>query len=102
MTHTPGPWTVQGLESQEVQAKERRLRIALICHPSHGPSVESQANARLIAAAPDAINALHLASHALRLLSEQGGDIPFWNVGGGGYAASVAVREAIAKAEDRP
>ena len=42
------------------------------------------------------LSALCMANHVLKQISEQAGDVPFWNVGGEGYETHVAVLEAIA------
>lgn len=54
--HTPGPWIATGYKSTVVNDSQGNT---LAIHPSHDGSVETaQANARLIAAAPDLLAAL--------------------------------------------
>jgi len=63
-THTPGPWNVTGLYVRE---RDGGL-IASILDLWHGqrtPKAEKNANARLIAAAPDMLFALHRCIDAL-------------------------------------
>lgn len=60
--HTPGPWHVFGAQSVLVALDKDRI---VNCRGFHSPSpvtiAESQANARLIAAAPAMLAALELA-----------------------------------------
>ena len=56
--HTPGPWVLHQTFADEVVAKEGIVKIA-DCHEDLGISkIEREANAHLIAAAPDLLNAL--------------------------------------------
>jgi hypothetical protein len=57
------------------------------------------ADARLIAAAPELLDALTLALAALRECSEDAGDVPRWNAGGIGYAACRRARTLLARVE---
>ena len=50
--HTPGPWKVVGLSVISDSG--------IICNPPSGPIDELEANARLIAAAPDMLEALEM------------------------------------------
>lgn len=56
--HTPGPWTVSPLHTEEVWAPAvvYGKRIATC---QHWPQHDSEANARLIAAAPDLLDLLN-------------------------------------------
>lgn len=56
MTHTPGPWRVAVSHSRVIQAEGRRIATAH-SHTTQ-PAAEGDANARLIAAAPDLLAAL--------------------------------------------
>ena len=53
MTHTPGPWRVSGFRAV-VDAKNAKIGIALADEVTKG---EARANARLIAAAPELLEA---------------------------------------------
>lgn len=88
--HTPGPWYVdtQAKRADYIRAVGDELpgtcAVAQMC--SRGGWSESNANARLIAAAPDLLEALELCLHAVKLAG--------WE---GDYSAQKA-RAAIAKA----
>ena len=57
--HTPGPWTRHKWHSQEDQISAKGGTIALVSHiHTLVPEAEADANARLIAAAPDLLAAL--------------------------------------------
>lgn len=89
--HTPGPWWKDGrIVRPANEAHPRRAAIAA-CALSHGigeAAVEDDANARLIAAAPELLEAL------LGLLHEDGGSLAYSK----SNPACVAARAAIAKA----
>ena len=56
--HTPGPWTVDGLVTKDLDVISPDGRIAMIdCDDIDTDTLE--ANARLISAAPDLLAALH-------------------------------------------
>lgn len=59
MTHTPGPWAV-GLREDQTIFTENLLRVATV----ECPRKEWKANARLIAAAPDLLEALEMVRDA--------------------------------------
>ena len=58
--HTPGPWRFNPRVecAGTVSADAVGLRVALICAPGTGRTSETDANANLIAAAPDLLAAL--------------------------------------------
>ncbi len=92
--HTPGPWTSDEHEHDEpyqpirIRAAGRTLcKIWLDDAPVHDFNAEQRANARLIAAAPEMLNALHKAEQQLDY--------------GQFDAAQDVLRAAIAKAEGR-
>lgn len=58
--HTPAPWHV----ANGVQIRSERDQIAKVWMMRHG---EGQANAHLIAAAPDLLDALEVAADALEM-----------------------------------
>lgn len=102
MAHTPGPWK-QGKDWQDIEAHDpldspRPWGIATVadsCGYGNGSS-ESQANARLIAAAPDLLAACKgMAEEAANILAN---DDPSSDKG----QASQALLDAIAKAEKEP
>lgn len=65
---------------------------------------ETEANARLIAAAPDLLKAAKYAHAVLDELSSitpEAVDPGTWNEGGDGFGAFMALRAAIAKAEGK-
>jgi hypothetical protein len=55
--HTPGPWTAT---SRRVTAPETEDRLGLDVHIYGGNGQDNAANARLIAAAPDLLEALKM------------------------------------------
>ena len=84
MTHTPGPWYV--LSGTIIRSKDRGF-IASTPAANIPTFEEDRANARLIAAAPDLLEALKLVHHAWR------GDYDM-------AQAMKTVKQAIARAED--
>lgn len=66
MKHTPGPWVTYDDDITQVIAsdKDRTLRMGCVFHDSKNLDVV-QANARLIAAAPEILEALILAYEEL-------------------------------------
>jgi hypothetical protein len=97
--HTPGPWKVtgKGPYREIVAAKDD----APIGYRTYGGDSEAQANAHLIATAPELLTALKgirfLVPHGLNWLDERGSDREHAR----GEAALVALDAAIAKAEGR-
>ena len=71
-THTPGPWTTKKLDigtydvcrcgNDEIRTRVCRLHASQI-QPEHGGTIE--ANARLIASAPDLLAALERLAHPM-------------------------------------
>jgi len=91
--HTPGPWQV----SNDNVVHNGEARVAKVLR-HRGWESDDEANARLIAAAPEMLEALH------GILSQENAAV----IGNGGpwndpvtRAAFNAVRAAIAKAEGR-
>lgn len=97
MKHTPGPWNVfptgiEGKHGPTVSIDKNPLKI--IARPDwHGDHQEYLANATLIAAAPDLLEALQ---SLMADLQDAGDDRNPEN--GNEYAACINAREAIAKA----
>lgn len=94
-SHTPGPWEADRVA---VWARERRHLICFVeTFRGDEDNAEAEANARLIAAAPDLLAALH----DLAPVAVSAGKL----VGSGNNAEIVkrigAARAAIAKAEGR-
>ena len=94
--HTPGPWETYGDDKSDIRpaTKAGKNRIIAQCP---GYKTERQANARLIAAAPDLLEALQRAVAC--------GIVPTTSVLDGGAASyseqvrtADAIRAAIAKA----
>lgn len=61
--HTPGPWSVHGDHKTMIGCDDRKMMLAEVlyehvCTEWGRPIVEAQANARLIAAAPELLVAL--------------------------------------------
>jgi hypothetical protein len=86
--HSPGPWHYQqksDVYTHIVRADKHRF----ICQLSHHP--EAEANARLIAAAPELLEALKSATFALALIAQADGNESYLEV----------AHAAIAKAEGR-
>ena len=71
MKHTPGPWHVgeeRGFANNRVWAVDRKHPIAMLLSQGMSPpdlDPEAQANAKLIAAAPDLLAALETLCKAL-------------------------------------
>lgn len=102
--HTPGPWAYQAKPGPRELTFKRRHWVIGSTVTGHGvgiafgdgPGEPDDANARLIAAAPDMLEAL---KHADEWLDELGCDCATDEPG---TCAFCLVRAAIAKAEGRP
>ena len=76
--HTPGPWVVDPDSPTDISpADDLRLGIASICHADEAGGRwefgrQSKANAKLIAAAPDLLEALIKLHESLESLNESG------------------------------
>ena len=89
-SHTPGPWEANGYD-----VRQPRGRYIAYCGPSHTPDdvypksckIEDEANARIIAAAPELLNVLEDIIH---------------DTGTGGYWWGEKALAAIAKAKGEP
>src|SRR5687768_8581548 len=99
--HTPGPWTVEEYGDDDAPAlvihKDIETRVCFMATPgSHGDPAKIEADAFLIAAAPDMWGALHEARLQIEYL-----DAKFQPTGTS--AATLArIERALAKAEPRP
>jgi hypothetical protein len=94
MKHTPGPWVFY---DDSNDGKTNRIEIVAIgktiAHIYHSVPQEDVPNARLIAAAPDLLEALKNAAEAFEVASE-GEGINF-------HLYAEDARAAIAKAEEK-
>lgn len=93
--HTPGPWTVhtkvKGLNGIGIHSANGGYVYVATVHDGFGNGTPpSEANARLIAAAPEVLSALQSAHRMLTILFEQ------YNYGDSGLIRECG--EAIAKA----
>ena len=97
--HTPGPWKTQRVHSgriiytetqRDFETKETRTLAFLVRNEAQFPVEQSDANGRLIAAAPDLLAALYASEIALRSVLRQNVQVD---------AAFEHVGAAIAKAQ---
>lgn len=76
---TPGPWTIRKASrgpSWYVEGQHTRARSPWLVADVDGMGDENEANARLIAAAPDLLAALEACEEVLRLVNEAAGPVP--------------------------
>ena len=96
--HTPGPWEAH--ENGHIYAEERASAVARIFENSYHRDGEAQANARLIAAAPDMLAALERFDVYLdRFTDCEGSDLTGAYLSYEGQQAIAAARAAINKAK---
>lgn len=90
--HTPGPWHVDGFNLTAVIHQIGHTRWETLCDCStKGKDIEERkANAKLIAAAPDLLEA---AIHAVKALEKL-------NSGDDGYQAMIELEQAIKRATE--
>lgn len=91
--HTPGPWKVASTQAKEVH----NVKIGVVARPSGRTFQEMEANARLIAAAPEMLEALKACLPLLTYWYEQRQD----HLGPVEKSCVGQVRDAIAKAEGK-
>lgn len=94
--HTPGPWLYEGHPNALIIWSDEKSRSTEICHITpHGDLHNSvgEANARLIAAAPELLEAclFVMKYHNMHLDKADGNELPF--------QLSDVVKAAIAKAQ---
>jgi hypothetical protein len=103
-SHTPGPWTDQSIDHSQWGVYDARGRVVAQAQqikplPEDLKQVERTANARLIAAAPELLEALEEAENALadyvQTIEKTGASLNY------GRAVLLRARAAIAKAEGR-
>lgn len=111
--HTPGPWIIHKSKFTFAIQSSTEPHAGLICHvyAKGDPSAdevgfsrpeEAQANAKLIAAAPDLLAALHLALESLeRVAPPVRPEIPSYMQASWCSLSLDAIREALAKAEGK-
>ena len=113
--HTPGPWTVHFHDSQEwhITALKGEPRLGhtewhalAIAYgndktPYEGRDI-AEANARLIAAAPDLLEACKAAALTLREFARHCHESGWNNLGSEVGKAAIPLEAAIAKAEGQP
>lgn len=92
--HTPGPWKSGGCVVWE---SDGDLICDLISFGSKRDNDTIEANARLIAAAPDMLAALKVARLEFADMAETAGDDDHFNEGGSAYEAIQLIKAAIAK-----
>jgi hypothetical protein len=73
--HTPGPWTVEGDDKTMIGADDGKMMLARAEYQHVVPAwcrskVEAQANARLLASAPDLLAAAALAADTIDSLHD--------------------------------
>lgn len=102
--HTPGPWKIHSRPGNitivsEVDRDELNIHYESICQIPQTWATPREANARLIAAAPEQNDALHLAEDTLSKASDALESAGMEDARGLVRSTLIAVREAIARAE---
>jgi hypothetical protein len=101
MTHTPGEWTTDRLDPEGIAIYADHRRIALV----NDEIDEVDANAKLIAAAPDLLAALKAAlpylEHSVKFYRYQQAGHEFWPNREEAEGNITEARAAIAKAEGK-
>jgi hypothetical protein len=93
--HTPGPWVARQSAHGPIDIFDSQERDVVTVYGGGVPSEHKQANARLIAAAPELLDALKAMDAAIcEGFETQAGRMA-------GRKALIAARAAIAKAEGR-
>jgi hypothetical protein len=108
IAHTPGPWYCNKTGEMKYSGftiREKKTARSICAYASNGkrPLEEQQANANLIAAAPELLEALKaFVSHSMGGTNNNGETWIGWQKGEGDSADKLAfARAAIAKAEGR-
>ena len=94
MIHTPGPWRAVLTYVHSVREDRRTITSVADCGLTPRRAEEAQANARLIAAAPELLEACKAA-----LVELEGLDATFEGLDESTYESLFILRAAIAKAE---
>jgi hypothetical protein len=84
--YTPGPWTIQG---SSINSVELRKNIAMYQRDISSMDEEHQGNARLIAAAPELLEALR---ELLALLEEHQGEAQWYTHGHYNHARAAIIK----------
>ena len=89
--HTPGPWTIGKFVDgrPNILTADGESQVAIICCPGHGPTGRNYATARLIAAAPDLLDACEKAEQFL-----DGDALPY------DHPVREQIRKAMGKAHE--
>ncbi len=99
--YTKGPWKIDdGIHQPEIHAQDGKIRIAIIAVSGFGVSEEHAANAQLISAAPELLEALK----AMLVATDCNVHLPEGHPGHVAYLNTVAkprAKRAIVKAEAR-
>jgi hypothetical protein len=96
MNHTPGPWTDESIGKDAMVSTHAEADRAMMidCTRSGCRIKEDQANARLIAAAPDLLEALNRAADTFSDLRKYfgilGKDVTAWELAEGDARAAIA------------
>lgn len=92
--HTPGPWKLENpeMDGEILVTDEQDVTIATVWKQPLDPAEWAEANSRLIAAAPEMLDALRLCEDALSDLARIDDGTP-------SVSALNMARDAIAKAE---
>lgn len=94
MKHTKGPWKRAGRFATHILTGDGRMMVADAPHPIGMKEEEGFANADLIAAAPELLEALEACRDAIQRLAKESPDgVPMW-----ASAAQDSAKAAIAKA----
>jgi hypothetical protein len=92
--HTPSTWQVDHSGTCHIGIKDKNERTIAFCNLQNEDGDEDEANARLIAAAPDLLSALESAYNAIAW------DIPGGNLSDDDEEALLdVIREALGKAK---
>lgn len=103
--HTKGPWIAHPVQRWVSPAADPEMPVCALRYESYGvecDEAEVRANAHLIAAAPDLLEALEGAIGALEMDHDAGKDMGDADWEGIAYQRLEAARAAIAKARNHP
>ena len=95
MTHTPGPWGIEHGDEFEIVSRSPHLSATVAIVAARIPSETARADASLIAAAPELLEALKTARECIAYCRRAHSDAQ----SGDGIPVEVFIDAAIAKAE---